>query len=136
MNIYTIKYNEVYSKEYEIEAEDEEQAKEKLVDVLYSGKINPPVDCEDSYSEILKVRKLIRVVVGNNMYRKEYYANVDTSLIELFVKSGIAPYRKTNGFVLSLNGVVIQKEDLFKSLSEFDIDSEAYLLAIPIAQNV
>ena len=136
MNIYTIKYSEVYCKEYEIEAEEEEEAKAKLVDMLYKGELDSPCECEDSYSEIIHIKKLIHVAVGNNMYRKEFDVTDNTSLIELFVMSGITPYRSTGRNMLTLDGVSIHKEDLFKTLSEFNIDNKAYLLVIPVCSNV
>lgn len=136
MNIYTVKYHEVYCKEYEIEAEDEEEAKEKIVDMLYRGELDSPCECEDSYSEITHVEKMIHVIVGNNMRRKELDVTVNTSLIELFVMSGITPHRSTGRYVLTLDGNPIHKDDLFKSLSEFDINNNVYLLSIPVCENV
>lgn len=125
MAIYTIKYSEVYSKEYEIEADDKEQAKEILVDMLYSGEIDPPCECDDSYSEIISEEETINVIVGDSMTRKKVTVPISSSPIEVLTMSGVLLNRRTT---VTLQGIVLPRDSLFETFEDINVHGEVYLL--------
>lgn len=54
---FTVEYYEWYKDSYEVEAENEEDARRKLLDEIYNGKKNGPEQCYDS--GIISVTEII-----------------------------------------------------------------------------
>lgn len=52
---YLVDYYETYSKSYEIEACDKEEAEEKVRYEIQEGKLDPPENCSDSWCETEKI---------------------------------------------------------------------------------
>ena len=49
---YLVDYYETYSKSYEIESDNKEEAEEKVRYDIQKGKLDPPENCSDSWCEI------------------------------------------------------------------------------------
>lgn len=76
MTRYTIEYSETYSKEYEVDAENQEDAKDKLYSMIMFGILNPPDNCTDSEMVIIGEREsekptwLEKMEIGIDMMKK------------------------------------------------------------------
>lgn len=57
MSKFTVEYYEWYKDSYEVEAENEEDARKKLLDEIYDGKLNGPEQCYNS--GIISVTEII-----------------------------------------------------------------------------
>lgn len=55
MKKYNIRYTETYQRWYEIEANSQEEAEEKLLDVIMNGKEKGPDECCDSKCEVIEI---------------------------------------------------------------------------------
>ena len=52
---YLVDYYETYSKSYEIEADSKEEAEEKVRDGIQEGKLDPPINCSNSWCEVEEI---------------------------------------------------------------------------------
>lgn len=64
MSKYLVDYCETYSKSYEVEANNKEEAEEKIRDGIQEGKLDPPINCSNSWCEVEEIEEFASLCDG------------------------------------------------------------------------
>lgn len=133
---YIIQYSETYCRSYDIIADDREQAKDMLYELICNGEVHDPDVCIDSRMTIVSEEimnegpeevKEITVTVGNHIQRREITVKTESCIIQAFIDAGVKIYPDA-GF--TLDGVILHHSDLFKTFRDFDVEDDAFLLEV------